>query len=172
MYISDDEYDRAFVRAMREAEARGEEFDEDEWRRQRMLSEEDPSRNDPLDPEDEWVDESFDETGFEETEEWDVDTFVDDIEQSLINEEGFPDETEDAPLDETEEGFEEGEDVGEAEDPELDETYDPWTEDDHRQQYIRRGSESSSNRGLYEAGQSAGNFYETHLDSEDGHGNG
>ena len=102
MYINDNEYDRAFVRAMRAAEARGEEFDEDEWRQQRMQSDENPSRNEPPDPEDEWEEKSFDETGFEETEEWDVDTFVDDIEQSLSNEEDFPNETEDVLPDEIE----------------------------------------------------------------------
>ena len=124
-----------------------------------------------LDPEDEWEEKSFDETGFEETEEWDVDTFVDDIEQSLSNEEDFPNETEDVLPDEIEEGLDEGEGVGEAEDPELDETYDPWTEDDHRQQHIRRGSENSSNRGLYEAERSYANFTESAAPSpEDGMG--
>lgn len=162
---------RELDRAQMEAEARGEEFDEDaffrrqlhEIRMQEALENDEYEEEGDPEPEDDGEEESFDEGDIEDSEDWDVDGFADDIEQSLSEEDDLSDETE--------EDFYEEEDIDEGEDSESDETYDPWTEDDHRQQQIRRGSEYSSNRGLYEAGKSAADFYEqTHFSSEDGHG--
>ncbi len=157
-------------RERHDTEARGEVFNEDDWLRKSMRerrmeeileSDEYDEEADP-EPEDDREEEFFDEGNEEDSEDWDIDRFADDIEQSLSEEDDL--------FEETEEDFDEGEGGDGAEDPDPDESYDPWAEDDHRQQHIRRGSESSSSRGLHEAEQSAGNYYDSaHLDSEDGH---
>lgn len=158
-------------RERHDTEARGEVFNEDDWLRKSMRerrmeeileSDECDEEGDP-EPEDYREEESFDEGNEEDSEDWDIDRFADDIEQSLSEEDDL--------FDETEEDSEEGESVDGFEEPQPRDAYDPWAEDDHRQQHIRRGSEHSSNRGLHEAGQNAENFYDsTHPDSEDVHG--
>lgn len=134
-----------------------------EIRMQEALENDEYEEEDDPEPEDDGEEESFDEGDIEDSEDWDVDGFADDIEQSLSEEDDLSDETD--------EDFYEEEDFDEGEDSEPDQTYDPWTEDDHRQQQIRRGSEYSSNRGLHEVEDSYGdaNYY-FHMASEDGHG--
>lgn len=57
------------------------------------------------------------------------------------------------------------------EENDSDEAEDPWADDDHEERSRRGGGGRDSNRGLRQAEQNAGDFYDyAHMDDEDGHG--
>ena len=177
----DREYLARIDRARLLAKARGEEFNEDDHLRQEIsnqkiaeaLESKDPGWNEASEPEDHYNEQDSHGDGFPESEDLEnlePEGFDDDINQPLDDDEEFSGGIE-ASLDEPNDEIVEHDEGIDEPDP-LDEiaAEDSWAEDDHSHR-MRRGSEYSTNRGLYEAEQNAGNYYDSaHLDAEDGHG--